>query len=388
MAARTQPSRDVPYLLPTHAAPRLKARLTVKGADPPGSTLCDIGVAAQVSGVRSLDETLLVQPFEERALAGIRSDSLRTFRWDPGAGGYEAVWQSGVNLDLGQAWARISKPGLYVLIGLPQDPLLFEAIRSMAIERATGADVSEKALREMFELPDEAFEELRALLARVEIQQSADGMSFGDVELGTGGHPVGLKLPGALGLQEFRRRLAELKVPAGGLPEEQLFHPPWVPRNGEPPWNGPAGAVWKGVDPATLHPGLKLWKHLELSQLLHRLPWLFDRDWWMYAHDARHTGHASGLSDINSTTVSGMYRHATVAVDGPVVTQPAIVDGKVYIGSGKQGGSGGTLYRIDLATGTVEQTLATTGTAFYTWVSGIEDVPVAVEVRGGGPVIS
>ena len=74
MAARTSSSTPSPYLLPTHVAPRVKARLTVKGADPPGATLCDVGVAAQVAGARTLDETLLVQPFEPAALAGIRPD--------------------------------------------------------------------------------------------------------------------------------------------------------------------------------------------------------------------------------------------------------------------------------------------------------------------------
>ena len=378
MAAHSPSSSSAPYLLPTHAAPRVKARLKAKEADPPGATLCDIGVAARVTGIREFDETLLVMPFEPEALAGIRPDSLRAFRWE--GGGYEPVWRSGVNLELGQAWARISRTGVYVLVGLPRDPLLFEAIRAMAVERKTGGDAPEDALRELFDLDSEALGELRELLVRIEVQHSADGMSLRDVEIGTGGHPIGARLPGGAGLEEFRGRLKELKMGAGGLPEEQLFQPPWVACHGEPPWNGPAGSSWNGVDPGTLHPSLKLWKHLDLSDLLHRLPWLFDQDWWMYAHDTRHTGHASGLSDINSLTVSGLYRHATVTVDGPVVSQPAIVNGKVYIGSGKSGGTGGTLYRIDLATGAVEQTLATTGSAYYSWVSGIGGTPA---VTGG-----
>ena len=204
MAARTSSSTPSPYLLPTHVAPRVKARLTVKGADPPGATLCDVGVAAQVAGARTLDETLLVQPFEPAALAGIRPDSLRTFRWDPGAGEYEAIWRSGVNVGLSQAWARITRPGLYVLIGLPLDPLLFEAIRAMAVERRTLDDVPEEPLRALFDLPDEALEELRALLTRVEIQNSVEGMSFGDIEVGTGGHPIGVRLPRGSGLEAFR----------------------------------------------------------------------------------------------------------------------------------------------------------------------------------------
>src|SRR3954449_4395691 len=99
MAAREPASSSAPYLLPTHAAPRVKARLKARGADPPGATLCDVGVAAQVTGVREFEETLLVLPVEPRALTGIRPDSVRAFRWEGGA--YEPVWRSGVNLELG-----------------------------------------------------------------------------------------------------------------------------------------------------------------------------------------------------------------------------------------------------------------------------------------------
>ena len=98
----------------------------------------------------------------------------------------------------------------------------------------------------------------------------------------------------------------------------------------------------------------------------------------MYQHDQSHTGHASGASDIAAASVSGLYLHATVDVDGPVVTKPSIVDGKIYIGSGKQGGGGGTLYKIDLSTGSIEHSLATAGTAFYSWVSGIGGSPAVV----------
>ena len=63
------------------------------------------------------------------------------------------------------------------------------------------------------------------------------------------------------------------------------------------------------------------------------------------------------------------------------MTKPSIVDGKVYVGSGKQGGTGGTLYKIDLASGVIERTLATLGTAFYSWISGIGGSPAVVGNR-------
>jgi outer membrane protein assembly factor BamB len=76
-----------------------------------------------------------------------------------------------------------------------------------------------------------------------------------------------------------------------------------------------------------------------------------------------------------------MYLHAAVTVDGPVISKPCIVDGKVYVGSGKQGGAGGTLYKIDLASGTVEHSVTTSGSAYYTWVSGIGGSPAVVGNR-------
>ncbi len=381
MAEHEGPTRPTPYLLPSGASPRLTDQLRARKSKIPTShTLCDIGVVAQVTGAERFSEAILVQPFEARALVGIRPSSLRVFRFEAEGKRFEPVWRSGVNLELGQTWARITREGIYALIGLPRDPLLFEAIRTMAIERRLDGEADDAGLRLLRELPDDGLEELRALLARIELQSSADRLSFADMELGTGGHPIGVKLPGGASLKEFRRRLGRLQVLPGGLPEEQLFYPPSVPRHGEPPWDRPSAGPWKGVDHSALHPGLRLWKYTDVVEIVKYLPWLTDPDWWMYGHDVRHSGHASGSSDIDSTTVSGLYRHRTVAVDGPVITQPAIVDNKVYIGSGKSGGTGGTLYRIDLATGTVEQTLTTTGTAFYSWVSGVGGTPA---VTGG-----
>src|SRR5215470_2650065 len=385
-----RPEHGRPYLLPTVADQRVDDRLGVRRAEMPlvNATLGDIGLVVDVAGPDRFDEVILVQPFDRTAVEGIDPATLRGFRWQPEDGRLRPVWNSGANVELRQVWTRIQRPGVYVAIGLPRDRLLHEALRAVAIERRlrdSGEREDERAttealLRPLLELPDEALNELRAYLARIEIQESVGGLPFDAVEWGTGGHPVGFRLPAGAGIDELRRRLRDLKVPPGGLPEEELFFPPHVPRNGEPPWNLPAGhGAWKGADVSTLHGAHGWWKHLDIDVLQDLLPWLFDPDWWMYGHDIRHTGRASGLSDINSVTVSGLYRHAEVAVDGPVVSQPAIVDGKIYIGSGKQG-TGGTLYRINLATGAVEQSLATSGTAFYSWVSGIGGTPA---VTGG-----
>ena len=81
------------------------------------------------------------------------------------------------------------------------------------------------------------------------------------------------------------------------------------------------------------------------------------KNWPMYHHDPQHTGLA-GCSDISSGNVASLtLAYPAIALGGHVISVPAIVDGKVYVGSSVpgQGQGGGTMYRIDLATGNIEQ---------------------------------
>ena len=66
----------------------------------------------------------------------------------------------------------------------------------MAVERRLDGEGDDDALRLLRELPEDGLKDLRTLLARIELQSSIDGMSFADVESGTGGNAIGLKLPG------------------------------------------------------------------------------------------------------------------------------------------------------------------------------------------------
>lgn len=352
----------------------------------PNGTLGDARLAVRVKGPTEFRDTIFVQPVTLPQLPGLDGATMRMFRFDDRAESLVPVWNSGINLGLGFLWARIRRAGTYVPLSLPRDRLLHEAIRDMARRRRLLDSDSEKdhesitrtALRLFLELPESALEELREYLTRLESQTAVGGLPFGEVVMREGGHPRAFRLPHNATLKEFRERLLRLKTPRGGLPEEQLFYPPDIPRNGQPPWDTPPQRIpWDGIDwrPLTR---FEIWKYLDEDLLAVLLPWLFSKNWWMYQHDQRHTGHNSGTSDIESTNVSHMYLHRTVTVDGPVVTKPSIVDGKVYVGSGKSGGTGGTLHKINLYTGAVELTLPTTGSAFYSWVSGI----------GGSPAIA
>ncbi len=377
--------RSRPHVLPTSQDYDHLTTVKVRTAENPlpRATLGDFGLALQLDGPDRFEESILVQPVVRSQLTGLDTESVRYFRADEDARELRPVWNSGLNLPLGFAWARVRRPGVYVAIGLPRDRLLQEAIRRMAQARRLddsdeGAD---DPLRLLLELPVEALQELREYLARVEIQTTLDTSSFMDVEVGPGRHPLGFRLPGGVDLEELRKRVDRLQIPPGGLPEEHLFYPPDIPRNNEPPWNIPPDAgPWVGVDWRSYH-DLSIWKHLrpEVFDFVFP-PWLFSPDWWMYQHDERHTGHASGLSDIRAATVHKLYLHKTVAVDGPVVSKPSIVDGKVYVGSGKSGGTGGTLYKIDLFSGTIEHALATSGWAYY-GIAGIGGSPAIVGNR-------
>jgi outer membrane protein assembly factor BamB len=383
-------SDDKPYLLPAARgwAPMEKLKLEAAKNPLASGTLGDTGLAVRVKGAEEFAECILVQPVTLAKLAGLDPLTVRTFRYDERSRTLRPVWNSGINRGLGFIWARIQRAGLFVQLGLPRDRLLQELIRRMARERRLADPDLEKdtdqitrsVLKPFMELPAAALQELREYLTSVEIQTSIGGLSPIEVVMREGGHPQAFRLPGNATLDDFRRHLQELKTPPGGLPEEQLFFPPDIPRNWQPPWDVPPERMpWKGVDWRRMVK-FDVWRLLDEDYLIQVLPWLISPDWWMYQHDIRHTGHASGLSDITSTTVHRMHLYKTVTLDGPVITKPSIVDGKVYIGSGLAGGSGGTLHKIDLTTGAIERTTPTSGSAFYTWVSGIGGSPA---VTGG-----
>jgi outer membrane protein assembly factor BamB len=190
-------------------------------------------------------------------------------------------------------------------------------------------------------------------------------------------------LPGGVEWDAFRKAVASLRVPPEGLPEEELFYPPEPAPATTPPWDlSTTWADWDGLEPERLHLLDAVLDRLHIIDWLRPFPWpwLWSKNWWMHQHDQRHTGHASGPSDIWRTTVNRMTLVHTLSVDGPVVSKPAIVDGSIYIGSGRQGGAGGTLYKFDLATGVKEGEYPTSGLAFYTWVNGIGGTPA---VTGG-----
>ena len=363
-------------------------KVTLEHGKSRNDTLGDAGLAVRIDGPERFTPAILRLPFDPRQLAGIEPASAKVFRWDESTRELTCIWTSGINIAMRFAWAQVTRPGVYVLIGLPRDRLVQECVRTMARERRVAdaptpreqADITQRALAPLMEGDEEKIEELRQFLMRLELQTGVAEYIPGEVKQGMGGHFVSFPLPHDDTLQNFRQRIKALETRRQGLPEEQLLYPPDLVRNGEPPWaRGREFAWWDGIDHKyidRLDPFIKI--KIKICQII---PWICSKDWWMYQHDEHHTGHASGASDIRSTNVGTLIRQSIVPVDGPVVTKPSIVGGKVYVGSGRQYGGGGTLYKIDLATGVKEGELSTTGFAYYSWVSGIGGSPAVVGNR-------
>lgn len=355
-------------------------------------TLGAAGPAVEVSGREEFPPTPLMIPFTEKDVTGIDVASVRVFRFDRETNQFRPIWSSGANETLGFVWANIGRPGIYVPIGLPRDALLRESLRMFNRARLQTDAASERRLRTLqrrafallFDAEEDAVEELREFLTRMEIQtgMGLESLARYELRLGKGGHPLPFPLPHDVSLRELRKILEGLEIGRDGLPEEELFRDPAMYRDDLPPWMpSPEYRAWDGIEDHNIEK-LRIWPQLEKLQvdISVIIKWLFSKNWWMHQHDRQHTGEASGGSNINSGSAHRMRQIAAVAVDGPVITKPAIVNGKIYIGSGKTGGSGGTLYKIDLGTGTIDNTFPTSGTAFYSY-KGIGGSPAVVGNR-------
>lgn len=85
-------------------------------------------------------------------------------------------------------------------------------------------------------------------------------------------------------------------------------------------------------------------------------------NWWMYHGDPAHTGYVTG-SNISSSTLPSLKALHQLQVNGSILGVPAVVDGFAYVGTanfhGATSGNGGSLIKVNIVTGAIEQT--------YTW---------------------
>lgn len=354
-----------PTLLPVAEGRDSTANLKVEPArNPlPRATLGDLGVAASVTGQASFPLTVLMLPITEGGLAGIDPASVRVFRYDESCKALVPVWNSGINVRQGFVWAKIQQPGTFVPIGLPADLLLRECLRILAQQRdymdTTSAEdlaaLSRNALAQFTELSDNDLAAARKVIAMNAIQFGVKPIAPELIERGEGFHVAGMVLPGGATVAQLKERIAALQIPVQGMPEEQLFWGPEQQAKGFPLHipvenNSAVAAKLAGILKPIPWPW---WPPFPFP-----ICWLFSQDWPMYHHDHEHSGHASGCSGLSSTTVQNLVLKKTVAVPegGTFVTIPTIVGGKIYIGTSQLGspGAGGYLYKIDIATGTIE----------------------------------
>src|SRR5690242_830955 len=109
--------------------PRDALELTAVDSPLRRESLGDLGRAVRVSGPDEFPLTILVLPLADDALAGLDTSSVRLFRSAEDGTGAEPVEYSGHGV--GRVWARITRPGTYVPVGLPLDPLLRQTLHAL-----------------------------------------------------------------------------------------------------------------------------------------------------------------------------------------------------------------------------------------------------------------
>lgn len=333
--------------------------VTVRKTSSPLATrsLGDLGIAYRISAKDRFPDSFLRIDFEPEAVPWIDPGTIRFFWLEPRSRDAKVVWRSGANIGLGYLWARVGSPGTYVAVGLPRDRVLLETLRTLANRTRIDGNTSDgemligRSFRELFEAGEE-LDRLRAEVTQIEFAAGTDQLLRDTVRRGRGYGIEAPVLPGGVeNFGDLAELLDEVDVETG-LPEFELFFPPggfeplpW------PPEPRPTPIVW----PWPWEPRISILKII--PDWLHLLCLTRWRDWPVYMHDAQHTGRAQ-CSAINSSNVSTLRGRHTVPLPdgGRIVSQPAIVWGRAYIGSmdATSTSAGGHLYKVNLATGSIE----------------------------------
>ena len=345
----------------------LKLEVSIIDNPLPDGTLGSIGISVEVRGPNSFPVSILTQPFEMTKTIGIDPLTIRFFRYDNKSKSLHIIPNSGSNVELGFIWAKISRSGIYVAVGLPQDLVIRELLRIMSYQHRYADEYTESnarkitkiAFNSIIQCTEEELEELRRMVTLNDVQTRAS-LKEDHILRGNSGTILPYPLPGNCTLKEFKERLERVKVPPGGLPEEILFS---IYENTEGIVND-SFSVRQNVLGDLPTEELDDRSLLEWSTRLNA-PWipflcfLGRQNWWTYHHDERLTGVAS-CSNIRSTTISRFHLNYSLRLDGPITSIPSIVWNKIYVGTANSSmaidGRGGTLYKIDLGTGMIDAT--------------------------------
>jgi outer membrane protein assembly factor BamB len=397
-----------PAVFPVDAAkdPTKDLNLSSVKLSPP-SPLGALGVATQVCGPDTFPRVILRQPFDPAVLTGIDARTVRVFRVVEDRF-FQPVWDSGINVSLRFFWSRISRPGVYAPLGLPRDHLLFEMLRALARARSyrdpqthdESKELAKQILTPFLQTGEEDIEEIRERLTHLEIETSTGNFLPGEIRLGRDAIPLPFPLPGGISFQKLKERLAEvLENWPAGLPEEVLFFPPERPDDAEPPWlivserprprpvpqplpDEPLPTPWPpretGLPDDRLRHAERLFGGFELftqATSPEIFGWLFPRHWWMHHRNEEHTGDAR-CSAIRRTNVQALIQRSKICLDGPIVSMPCVVAGKIYVGTGNRpGATGGTFYKIDLVTGGIDASFSFSGKGDWRDFAGVGSSP-------------
>ena len=115
---------DVPDGLKATARPSKNVR--------PQSSFGFVGSAVQVQAQGRIPGTRLTLSLGDTD--HVLTESIRVFRAESD-GEWALVARSGVNTELGYAWAHITTPGIYVAVGVPSDPWLLTTVMTLESHR-------------------------------------------------------------------------------------------------------------------------------------------------------------------------------------------------------------------------------------------------------------
>jgi outer membrane protein assembly factor BamB len=339
--------------------------LVVENAENPGTnqTIGNIGIAAKVTGPSQFPTSAaLIQPFDPGTIQGIDLYSVRVFRWDTQRNSFSLVQSSGINREMSYTWAKIEHPGIYVPIGLPRDRLVQEMLKVVAYQHYFTDSLEQKkqiilnAIKLFTESKEDDLAEWRRVLSATEVQSTLDTFDDRDIIVGDAGTVQPFPFPLGATFHDFTNRLKNLDITAGELPEEKLFYNYPTPKDWDPRWSANRAGHRGPLDiPARREPpNIQFPSPFQLQFL----SWFQSPDWPMYHHDEGLTGVTTGSSRITSTTVGRLILYRDLMLDGPLIGTASIVRGKIYVGTANsttaEGGMGGTLYKVDIDSGTIE----------------------------------
>jgi hypothetical protein len=126
-----------PMVLPLDAWDKKKAKrvagvkVTSTKNPAPRASLGYVGPAVKLESKKRFFLALLTFPIVSKQIRAISPETIRVFQWHGRERGFEPVEPGG--LADGYAWARVSSPGIYILIGLPADPFKQTFMRMTSI---------------------------------------------------------------------------------------------------------------------------------------------------------------------------------------------------------------------------------------------------------------